>query len=90
MIQIYVARIPEVASDVDLEELARLSEGFVGWDAESLCKRASLEALKAGRTSVTRADFLNALPQITPWLTPDMVSGYWELHRNDCPHHYAF
>lgn len=90
MIDLYLSRIPNVAADVDVGELASLSEGYVGWDAESLCKRASLEALKADRSEVARADFLKALAQITPWLTPDMVAGYHELHRNDCPHHYAF
>ena len=90
MIALYLARLPEVAPEVDVGELARRSEGYVGWDAESLCKRASLEALKADRSTVTLVDFEKALAQITPWLTPDMVSGYRELQQNDCPHHYAF
>lgn len=90
MIEIYLARIPRLAADVDVQELAERSEGYVGWDAESLCKRATLEALKAGRDVVERRDFERALGQVTPWLTPDMTERYWEIHRNDCPHHYAF
>lgn len=90
MLDIYLAKIPRLGPDVDPDQLARDSEGFVGWDAESLCKRATLEALKADRDTVTGADFAAALTQVTPWLTPDMTAKYLELYRNDCPHHYAF
>ncbi len=90
MIDIYLGRIPRLGDDVDPDALARRAEGFVGWDAESLCKRAALEALKADRDTVTGRDFEAALAQITPWLTPDMTDKYWEIYRNDCPHHYAF
>ncbi len=90
MLEIYLARIPSVAPGVDANELAARTEGYVGWDVESLCKRAALEAAKADRDTVTREDFETALTQVTPWLTPDMTETYWEILRNDCPHHYAF
>ncbi len=90
MLDIYLAKIPHLAPDVDPDELAQRTEGYVGWDVESLCKRATLEAIKADRDSVGRADFEAALVQITPWLTPDMTATYQEIWRNDCPHHYAF
>jgi transitional endoplasmic reticulum ATPase len=90
ILDIYMDRMPSLDPAVDRDELARRTEGYVGWDIESLCKRATLEALKADRDQVTREDFEAALGQITPWLTPDMTAKYWELHRNDCPHHYAF
>ncbi|GAB4265641.1 MAG: hypothetical protein Kow0092_18140 [Deferrisomatales bacterium] len=90
MLDIYLARIPHLEADVDPDELARRTEGFVGWDVESLCKRAALEAVKAGKDAVGRPEFEAALRQVTPWLTPDMEARYWEIRRNDCPHHYAF
>lgn len=90
ILDIYMDRMPSLDPAVDRDELARRTEGYVGWDIESLCKRAALEALKADRDRVGREDFEAALGQITPWLTPDMTAKYWELHRNDCPHHYAF
>ena len=90
MLDIYLARIPRLSPDVDPDDLARRTEGYVGWDIESLCKRAALEAAKAGRDEVGPGDFEAALGRITPWLTPDMTSRYWEIFRNDCPHHYAF
>ncbi len=90
MLAIYLARIPRLSPAVDPDELARRTEGFVGWDIENLCKRAALEAVKAGRDEVVPEDFERALERITPWLTPDMIEGYWEIYRRDCPHHYAF
>ncbi|MBE0616988.1 MAG: AAA family ATPase [Proteobacteria bacterium] len=90
ILDIYLGRMPSLDPDVDRDDLARRTEGYVGWDIESLCKRATLEALKADREMVTRQDFEAALGQITPWLTPDMTAKYWDLYRNDCPHHYAF
>jgi len=90
MLDIYLPRIPRLDAGVDPAQLAARTEGYVGWDIESLCKRASLEALKAERDTVTPADFDAALGQITPWLTPDMTAKYMEIHQNDCPHHYAF
>lgn len=90
MLDIYLARISRLAPDVDPDDLARRTGGYVGWDIESLCKRATLEALKANRDVVTADDFAMALAYVTPWLTPDMEEKYRELHQNDCPHHYAF
>ncbi len=90
MLDIYLARIPRLSPGVDPDDLARRTEGYVGWDIESLCKRAALEAAKASRDEVGPEDFEAAMERITPWLTPDMASKYWEIFRNDCPHHYAF
>jgi transitional endoplasmic reticulum ATPase len=90
MLDIYLAKIPRLDPGIDPDDLARRAEGYVGWDVESLCKRATLEALKAGRDVVTPGDFEAGLGQVTPWLSRDMEEKYWELHRNDCPHHYAF
>jgi len=90
MIEIYLRKIPNLDPAVNLDYLAEKSEGYVGWDAESLCKRAVLTAIKDERDIVTPDDFEAALKEVTPWLTPDMTKKYWEIYRDDCPHHYAF
>lgn len=90
MLDIYMNRMPSLDPAVSSEELSQRTEGYVGWDAESLVKRAMLEALKADRDVVGPEDFEIALTKVKPWLTKDMIEGYWELDRNDCPHHYAF
>jgi transitional endoplasmic reticulum ATPase len=90
MIDIYLKKMPRVDPSVNAKDLSLRTEGYVGWDAESLVKRAALEAVKAGRDMIMPEDFESSLRQVTPWLTPDMTAKYHEIDRNDCPHHYAF
>jgi transitional endoplasmic reticulum ATPase len=90
MLGIYLARIPTLGKGVDVKELARVTEGFVGWDIENLCKRAVLSAVERDAPTVEMPDFLQAARRVEPWLTADMTAKYHEIHRNDCPHHYSF
>ncbi len=46
MLDIYMDKMPNLAAEIDRDELARLAEGYVGWDIESLCKRATVNAIK--------------------------------------------
>ncbi len=71
-----------VAEDLDLDEMARITYGFVGADLSALCREAAMDAvrrilpeldLKDGipseqleRLEVTRADFDNALKRVQP------------------------
>lgn len=90
MLQIYVERIPTLGSEIDISRLAGITEGFVGWDIENLCKRAVLNAVERDSEEVKMDDFESAVSQIEPWVTPDMKEKYWEIYQDDCPHHYAF
>ncbi|MBI5191793.1 MAG: AAA family ATPase [Nitrospirae bacterium] len=80
----------KVDSEVTIEKLATMTEGYVGWDIESLCKRAALTAVKSGDTTLTMKHFNAALAGIDPWLTPGMTRKYYDIREKDCPHHYAF
>jgi SpoVK/Ycf46/Vps4 family AAA+-type ATPase len=90
MLDIYMDRMPNLAAGIDRDELARLAEGYVGWDIESLCKRATVNAIKEDAETVTAEHFLRALREVRQFLTPDMVSTYQEIRDWDCPHHYEF
>lgn len=89
ILAIYARKMP-LSPGVDLDGIARGCEGCTGWDIENLCRKAALSAVAAGRERVEQEDFTAALASITPWLTPDMVEGYFRIFREDCPHHYAF
>jgi ATP-dependent 26S proteasome regulatory subunit len=80
----------KIGDGVSIPKLAELSAGYVGWDIESLCKRAALSAVKSGDSTITMGHFETALKEIEPWLTPGMESKYYDLRERDCPHHYAF
>jgi len=90
MLKIYLAKIPKLAKDVDINRLAELSEGYVGWDIESLIKRAMVNAIKDGKELVKMKHFEQSVGEIDQWLTPGMTKKYQEIYDNDCPHHYAF
>jgi len=81
ILQIHTRGMP-LADDVDLEELAEITHGFVGADLESLCKESAMRVLRRvlpeikadeeipkevlKKMVVTRADFKDALKEIQP------------------------
>ena len=86
---IYAGRTPNDGR-LDLEAVAALTGGYVGWDLENVVKKAALRAIEAGRREITQEDLVAAVPLVKAWLTPDMAEGYWRIFRADCPHHYNF
>jgi len=53
-----------LASDVDLWELALKTEGATGADIKAICMEAGMNAIREGRTLVTRKDFLKAMDKV--------------------------
>ncbi len=91
ILRIYIKRLePNLGGEIDYAQLAEKTEGFVGWDLENLCKRAALNAVKAGSAKIEMPHFLQAVGEIEPWLTPDMTEKYKELRELDCSHYYTF
>ena len=90
MLDIYMDQMPNLEPDIDRDELAEKSVGYVGWDIESLCKRATVNAIKTDSLVVTAEHFRKALTEVRQFLTPDMTAKYHEIRVTDCPHHYEF
>ncbi|PLX80702.1 MAG: hypothetical protein C0616_07355 [Desulfuromonas sp.] len=90
MLDIYMDKMPNLAPGIDRKVIAEQAEGYVGWDIESLCKRATINAIKQDATEVTDEHFARALKEVRQFLTPDMTRKYWEIRNTDCPHHYEF
>lgn len=90
MLDIYMDKMPNLAPGIDRNALAEAAEGYVGWDIESLCKRATINAIKSGSDLVTMEHFQKSLKEIRQFLTPDMTAKYYEIRETDCPHHYEF
>jgi transitional endoplasmic reticulum ATPase len=67
-----------LATDVDLESLARRTERFTGADLEDLVRRAGLTALRRGldASTVTMADFETALTDTRASVTSEMLEEY--------------
>jgi SpoVK/Ycf46/Vps4 family AAA+-type ATPase len=87
MFKLYTSHL-QLATDVDLHELARLSEGFSGSDIRDVCQSAQLKLIgeffetgqandrKANPRSLTMADFGQILEERKPSVSLDMLSLY--------------
>ena len=87
MFKLYISNLT-IAQDVDLHELARLSEGFSGSDIRDVCQSAQLkligEFFESGKAtdkeakprSITMNDFRQTLEERKPSVSLDMLSLY--------------
>jgi SpoVK/Ycf46/Vps4 family AAA+-type ATPase len=87
MLKLYTANL-QIEQDVDLHELARLSEGFSGSDIRDVCQSAQLkligEFFESGKAmdkeakprSITMTDFRQILEERKPSVSLDMLSLY--------------
>jgi len=75
--KIHTRNMP-LADDVDLEELAELTEGYVGADIEAVCREAVMLALRENINAekVEMRHFLEALKKIKPSVNESMLSFY--------------
>ncbi|AXI25570.1 proteasome-activating nucleotidase [Methanofervidicoccus sp. A16] len=53
-----------LADDVDLSKIAKMTEGFVGADLKAVCTEAGMFAIRDNRDYVTMEDFINAVEKI--------------------------
>ncbi|MEL9989966.1 MAG: CDC48 family AAA ATPase [Thermoproteus sp.] len=74
---IHTRNVP-LAKDVDLEELARRTEGYSGADIELVVREATFMALREDINSkeVAMRHFEAALAKVKPSITPDMLKFY--------------
>ena len=63
ILRIHSAKLP-LAPDVDLGRIAQATPGFSGADLANLANEAALLAVRAGRTTVGRAEFEEAIDKI--------------------------
>jgi len=87
MFKVYASNL-QIDSDVDLTELARISEGFSGSDIRDVCQSAQLsligEFFESGKAmdkeakprALTMADFRQILEERKPSVSLDMLSAY--------------
>ena len=75
ILKIHTAKMPN-SEDVNLEELAELTEGYVGSDLDSLCREAALLALREELDRVDMNHYREALKKVRPSVEESMVSYY--------------
>ena len=84
-----------LADDVDLDAIARRTEGYVGADLEAVAREASMSASRefiqsvsreevresVGNVRVTMAHFENALDEVNPSVTAETRERYEEIEQ---------
>ena len=75
ILKIKTAKMPK-GEDVNLEELAELTEGYVGSDLDSLCREAAMLALREDMVKVEMNQFRESLKKVRPSVEENMVSYY--------------
>lgn len=72
-----------LASDVEIDWLVKLTEGFVGADIEGVVREASMNALRKDIKSkvVCRADFDEALKRTKPSVSPESAKNYKKIEE---------
>ena len=77
ILKIYTKGMP-ICKDIDLNQLTIATKYYSGADIESLCREAAMHALRRdiNSTEVVMKDFLDALKEMGPSITPDMEKWY--------------
>ncbi|SIR21332.1 transitional endoplasmic reticulum ATPase [Haladaptatus litoreus] len=84
-----------LADDVDLDSLARKTDGYVGADIEAVCREAAMAASRefiqsvspedigesVGNVRITADHFENALGEVTPSVTEETKERYEEIEE---------
>ena len=80
--QVHTKNMP-LADDVDLDELARKTEGYVGADIESVCREAAMVAVRKDMEAerITMQDFLEAIERISPSVSEDTLKYYENIKQ---------
>ncbi len=80
ILKVHTEKMP-LGKDVDLQELARLTKGYVGADIESLCREAAIMALREDRKArvVNKNHFEEALRTVRSSVTEEVIKYYDRL-----------
>ena len=80
ILKVHTEKMP-LGKDVDLNELAKLTKGYVGADLESLCREAAIIALREDRKArvVNKNHFEEALRSVRSSVTEDVIKYYDRL-----------
>ncbi|TMW60306.1 hypothetical protein Poli38472_000348 [Pythium oligandrum] len=82
ILSIHCRKMP-LGPDVEMNELAKKSDGFSGAELYSLCREAAMHAIEEDRAApyVTQRHFLQALERITPQIDANMIR-FFEQFRD--------
>jgi len=75
ILKIHISKTP-ISEEVNIEELAELTEGYVGSDLDALCREAVMLAMREDLDKVEMSHFREALKKVRPSVEESMISYY--------------
>ncbi len=72
ILKVHTKRMP-LAKDVDIEEVAKATEGYTGAELENICREAGMSAIRKEKETVSRSDFENALNEVKPSVPKELA-----------------
>ncbi len=80
ILEVHTKKMP-LAMDVNLQEIAKKTEGYVGADLENLCREAGMMAYRENpdATEVNQEAFLKAMKSIRPSVDKNVIKFYTDL-----------
>jgi transitional endoplasmic reticulum ATPase len=70
--KVHTAKMP-LEKDVDVKQLAKVTNGYTGADIEGMCREAGMQAIRTKANKVSQAHFDHALKIIRATVTPERV-----------------
>jgi len=82
ILKVHTRKMP--LKDVDLSELASMTDGYVGADLAALCREAGLTAYRQDKDSeyVTMDHFREALKKVFPSVDKNMFESYNKIGKD--------
>ena len=74
VLKIHTKKMP-IEKDVDLKDLAKITESYTGADLENLCREAGMSAIREAAKKVSNQHFAYALKNILPSLRKDDIES---------------
>ena len=78
--KIHTTNMP-LAKDVNIDELAEITDAYVGADIEAICREAGMMALRENANEVTKEHFMRAMKEVHPSVDEEMMEYYKEMEK---------
>ncbi len=72
ILKVHTSKMP-LAKDVDLEEVAKVTDGYTGAEIENLVREAGMNAIRNKEEKVTKDDFDKALIEVKPTVPRELA-----------------
>jgi transitional endoplasmic reticulum ATPase len=70
--KVHTKKMP-LGKDVIIEELAKITENYTGAEIENIVREAGMNAIRANKATVSKADFEKALEEIRPAIPKEVA-----------------